>query len=375
MPPDVALGAINELSQAFADFRANHDGRVDGIENRLDEFEARMNRSSLGSPGSQPSAGEREERKALDAFARNGGDFRLERQAGYSTDHDPSGGYAVVPALSDKMTKRLFDQSPVARLARTETLTVGDAWEEPYDADDIGAAWVGEREARPETESGELGMLRVPVGEIYSLQKVTQRMLDDSKYNIGAWLEGKISDKIGRGEGEAYVTGDGAKGKPKGFLTYPTATAKDAERPWGTLQHVPSGAAAAVTADGLISIKHRLRAPFRNGAVWLMNTSTQERIALLKDAEGRYLFNEVTNKLLGFPVELDETMPDVAAGSLPIAFGNFGLGYVRVVKAGIKFLRDPFTDKPNVLFYAYARRGGAVQNFDAIKLMKVEAGS
>jgi HK97 family phage major capsid protein len=42
-------------------------------------------------------------------------------------------------------------------------------------------------------------------------------------------------------------------------------------------------------------------------------------------------------------------MPDVTAGA-SIAFGNFQLAYVIVDKAGIRFLRDPFTDKRNLLF-------------------------
>jgi HK97 family phage major capsid protein len=62
--------------------------------------------------------------------------------------------------------------------------------------------------------------------------------------------------------------------------------------------------------------------------------------------------------------------PDVASGSLSIAFGNFQLAYVIVDKAGIRFLRDPFTDKPNLLFYAYRRCGGSLANSEALKLMK-----
>ena len=65
-------------------------------------------------------------------------------------------------------------------------------------------------------------------------------------------------------------------------------------------------------------------------------------------------------------------MPDVTAGSLSIAFGNFQLAYVIVDKAGIRFLRDPFTDKRNLLFYAYRRCGGSLANSEAIKLMKTD---
>ena len=77
--------------------------------------------------------------------------------------------------------------------------------------------------------------------------------------------------------------------------------------------------------------------------------------------------------LLGYPVTEIEEMPDVAANSLAIAFGDFRRGYLIVDRAGVRVLRDPFTAKPYVLFYTTKRVGGGVQDFDAIKLMKFAA--
>ena len=75
--------------------------------------------------------------------------------------------------------------------------------------------------------------------------------------------------------------------------------------------------------------------------------------------------------LLGYPVELDEEMSDIGANAFPIAFGDFRRGYLVVERPGIRLLRDPYTSKPNVLFYAYRRVGGGVSDFEAIKLVKV----
>jgi predicted phage gp36 major capsid-like protein len=63
-------------------------------------------------------------------------------------------------------------------------------------------------------------------------------------------------------------------------------------------------------------------------------------------------------------------MPDIATGSLSIAFGDFRRGYLIVDRQGVRVLRDPFTAKPYVLFYTTKRVGGGVQDFDAIKLLK-----
>ena len=67
------------------------------------------------------------------------------------------------------------------------------------------------------------------------------------------------------------------------------------------------------------------------------------------------------------------SMPDVAANAYSIAFGDFAKGYLIVDRAGISVLRDPYSAKPYVLFYTTKRVGGGVQNFDAIKLMKIAA--
>jgi HK97 family phage major capsid protein len=95
----------------------------------------------------------------------------------------------------------------------------------------------------------------------------------------------------------------------------------------------------------------------------------------LKDGDGRYVWAPGSQPgqpptLFGYPVTEMESMPDIAADSYSIAFGDFTKGYLIVDRAGIRVLRDPFTAKPYVLFYTTKRVGGGVQNFDAIKLLK-----
>jgi HK97 family phage major capsid protein len=299
-----------------------------------------------------------------------------ERKA-MTVSSDPDGGYTVFPVLSDGVTKRMFDQSPMRRLSQVETITTGDSWEEPIDNDDVGATWVGETESRPETSSPQVGVLSVPVDEIYAMPKVSQRMLDDSSWNIGAWLEGKIGDKFGRSEGQAVLLGNGMK-KPRGILTYPTSASPDLSRPWGTIQYIVSGHATQITADALKSLVWALRAPYRNGAVWVMNSNTAGTIDKLKNENGDYIWRDgltagAQPSLLGYPVEIDENMPDISAGTLPIMFGNFKRAYVIVDKSGYRLLQDPYTAKPHVLFYTYRRTGGRLRNSEAVKFLQIGA--
>jgi HK97 family phage major capsid protein len=261
------------------------------------------------------------------------------------------------------------------RLCRNVTISVGDAFEEPLDPSDVGASWAGETETRPATSTSNVGLLRVPVEEIYALQPVTQRLLDDSRFDIGSYITGKIVDKFGRSEGAAFVVGDAVK-KPKGFTVYPIDTAGDFTRAAGKLQYFPSLAATTISADSIRNLYWGLRAVHRQSATWLMSSATANVLDTLKDGVGQPLWrNGMTAgappSLLGLPVAFSEDMPSVSAGNLPIALGDFSVAYLIVEKAGIRYLRDPLTSKPNVLFYAYRRVGGAVANFDAVKLMRI----
>ncbi|MBY5797768.1 phage major capsid protein [Rhizobium leguminosarum] len=353
----------------------------------LTNIEKKMNRPgalTLPGPGQENTEVAAVETKAIRSFLKSGSlNFTLsqhltsDEMKAMTVGSDPDGGYTVFPVLSASITKKMFDQSPMRRLSDVQTITEGDAWEEPVDRDDVGAVWVEETEARPETSTPQLKMLRVPVHEIYAMPKVSQRMIDDSSWNIGAWLEGKISDKFGRTEGYAALRGDGMK-KPIGLLTYPTSPDPDLSRAWQTIQYIPSGNATLITADALKSLVWALRAPYRAGAAWLMNSNTAGTIDKLKNENQDYIWRDGLSagaqpSLLGYPVEIDENMPDIGAGGYPIAFGNLKRAYVIVDKAGYKLLQDPYTDKPHVKFYTYRRTGGALRNSEAVKLLKISA--
>ncbi|MBP7705570.1 MAG: phage major capsid protein [Caulobacter sp.] len=372
---------LTELKDAIDGYHGTAKETADAVkalEQRLDEAEKRANRPAA--PGAKTAQAEADaEYKALSTFVRDGNDAELKAM---SAGSDPDGGYVTHPVLSHTMTKKLFDQSPMRQLARVETIDKGDSWEEPVDADDIGAEWVGETESRPDTSTAQLGMLRVPVHEIFARQAVTQRLIDDASIDVASWVEGKVTDRFGRSEGGAFVSGSGSL-QPQGFLAPTPSSAGDATRSWGTLQYIPSGASASLLADAshngseaLKAMTWALRAPYRAEAKWLMNSATASAIDGLKDANLNPIWRPgmtagAPDELFGYPVAFDEHMPDIAAGTLPVAFGDFKRGYLIVDKKGIRWLRDPFTDKPNVLIYAYRRVGGGIANSEAIKLLKI----
>ena len=134
-------------------------------------------------------------------------------------------------------------------------------------------------------------------------------------------------------------------GKPRGFLDYGAAsvTTDDAARNWSLLQYVPTGASGAFdTISGLvaddanpfINIIAKLHPVLRAEAVWMMNRTTAAAVRGLRDAQGRWLWEQSMtagqpSSLFGYPVVEAEDMPDIAANSYSIAFANFkaGLSY------------------------------------------------
>ena len=324
---------------------------------------------------------------AIAAYLRFG-QTALDRQdirAELSVGSDPAGGYLVIDDKDPTPREKLFRTSPMRALASVQQVS-GGALEGVLETGDYGAGWVGELDARPETAAGTLAEFRIVAQEQYALVPVTQRLLDDAAIDVAGYVVSRLDAKFTRTENAAFVTGDGS-GKPRGFLTYPTSTQADDVRPLGTLQYVPVGASAAFpTISGssandigaLFDVKAALHSELRAGAVWVMNSSTLAAIEKLRDADGNSLLRQgldaaTPERLLGYPVVVFEDMPDIGADSLSIAFANFAVAYQIVEKPGVHVLRDPFTTKGKVGFYAYRRVGGDVTNFDAIKLLKFSA--
>ena len=207
----------------------------------------------------------------------------------------------------------------------------------------------------------------------------TATLLDDSAVNIDEWIASEVELTFAVQEGAAFVGGDGSN-KPKGFLNY--ATVDNSAWTWGKIGTIASGAAGAFPAedpsDVLVDAIYALKAGYRQNGAFVMNRKTQATIRKFKDSGGAYLWQPPAQaggraSLMTFPLVEAEDMPDIAADSLSIAFGDFRRGYLVVDRLGVRVLRDPYSAKPYVLFYTTKRVGGGVQDFDAIKLVKFSA--
>ncbi len=355
--------------------------RLKNVEDQLDEMCKREARRRLadavggGGAGGASSEEVRAANAALRAFIRSGNPAELRSMVGSS---GPDGGYLIYPEISSTINQVLRSTSPIRNYARVVNISVGDAWEEPIDRTGLGAEWVGETSPREDTATPSLGVVSIGLWEIYAAPKVSQRLLDDSSYDLAGWLATAAGEAFSRKQNTAFVSGDGVN-CPRGFATYPTVATADATRAWGSFQHVATGVsgnfAASDPADKLIELQYTLKAEYLPEAVWMMNRLTASRIRQFKDQHGRYLWENALTPgqppmLLGHPVVLAEDMPAIGANSLAIAFGNLRRAYTIVDRPGLKLLTDPYSAKPNVIFYSYQRVGGNVVDFHALKFLK-----
>jgi HK97 family phage major capsid protein len=388
---------IIAVTKSLADLTKTVDDRLKAVEGkgdtealvkRLDDIEKKASR---GTTAIDPKEAEQIERKALAGLLRSGTMAGIEHAGGVieaksaaSSDNDAAGGYFVLPTVDLTIRTLMTDLSVMRSLAEVVSIST-DKYERFYSMGKRGASWVAERDDRPQdTPRPELIKQSYPVMELYAAPVATRHLLDDAATDIASWLITNATHDFDETEAEAFWRGDGVEGKPRGLLDYGTAPEKDFVRAWGKHQHIPAGHASAPTdanlTASLIKLVAALRRPYKGNARWLMNSNTAVRLRSIVDGVGRYLWaptgnliDGIEHPLLGYRVEIDESMPDIGAGELPIAFGDFRQGYVIVDRQGIRINRDELTQKGRVVFDVYKRVGGGAGDFNAIKFLKIVA--
>lgn len=344
------------------------------VKSRLDKVARAAARPAIGSTASS-GIEEAEVKGFVDGYLRRGRENEIKSLNG-ATPAD--GGFAVPRAIDAMIASQLKSISPIRAIAQVvQTGTAG--YRKLVATSGVASGWVSELAPRPETATPQFAEIAPPAGELYANPAASQAMLDDAAFDLESWLANEIALEFARAEGTAFVKGTGI-GRPAGFLTAPTATAADGTRAFGQVQYIGSGNATGLgttVETKLIDLIHALKSGYRQGACFVMNSATLARIRKLKTTDGAFMWQPAMvegqpDRLLGYPVVEAEDMPDVAANAFPIAFGNFRAGYLIAEYGATQVLRDPFTNKPFVHFYATRRIGGQVLDSSAIKLLKIE---
>jgi len=391
--------AYDVFLRAFEAFKETNDERLDQIERRmsdglteekldrisgaLDQAQRKIDDMALKAArpqrdgGSPRGGGASEHKTAFDGYMRRGEAHNLRRleEKALSAGTDADGGYLVPDEIEAGVMRALRDASPIRAISGVRQVS-SNTYKKPFAITGAATGWVAETGTRAQTTSPTLSELAFPTMELYAMPAATQTLLEDAAVNIDEWVAEEVRVAFAEQENAAFVSGDGSN-KPKGFLAYTTVA--EASWAWSKIGYLTTGISggfpAADPADKLIDLVYTLKAGYRANAHWVLNRSTQAVIRKIKDGDGNYIWRPgdqagQTPTLMGFPITETEDMPDIAANSFALAFGDFGRGYLVVDRVGIRILRDPFSAKPYVLFYTTKRVGGGVQDFNAIKLLK-----
>lgn len=389
-----------ELKSSFEEFQKKNDKRIDAIESEkgklaesvdtlngklseLDELKSSLEAelAAVKRPGGGVASKDVAEHKsAFELFVRKGKDDGLAEleQKAMQTGTDPDGGYAVPEELDRNIITALRDE--VVMRQECNVVSVGTpSYKRLVNKGGTSSGWVGETDARPETNTSKIGTVEPVWGEIYGNPAATQTMLDDAFFNVEQFITGELAIEFAEQEEAAFTNGDGSK-KPKGLLAYGSDDKGDKDREWGKLQHLLLKKPDELTADEVMQLVYTLRKPYRNGAKFMMNNSTLFKVRTLKDSQGNYLWQPglqlgQPSALLGYGIAENEQFADMSAGAAPLAFGNFKRCYTILDRIGIRMLRDPYTNKPFVHFYTTKRVGSMMVDSNAVKLLKAAAGT
>lgn len=362
-PLAIATRSVEELTTSFTEYRTGAEATITELRGKVTDMETRMNRPGFGG---NPPAEISLERRAFTNFLRMGREpMETEEVRALVVGDDTKGGYLAPAEFQAEVIKGIVELSPIRQAVRVGSTAAGSVIL-PKLTGRPTATWVGEDEERSETTQT-YGQIEIPVHELACYIDVSVKLLEDSAINVESEVAAELSQEFAVKEGAAFSDGDGVK-KPLGLL-----------RASG-IAEVPSGGATSITGDGLITLMHALPAIYRNAGSWLMNGATLGSIRKLKATDGQYLWQPsiqagVPSTLLGRPILEDPTMPDIAAGSIPILFGDFSRAYRIYDRVGMSILRDPYTQatKGMVRFHARRRVGGGPVLTEGLRKLKISA--
>ncbi len=281
---------------------------------------------------------------------------------------DSEGGYLVPDEFERTLVEALEEQNIFRTLAHVIQTSSGDR-KIPVVASKGTASWVDEEGAIPESDDA-FSQVSIGAYKLGTMIKVSEELINDSVFDLEAYISREFARRIGNKEEEAFFTGDG-KGKPLGVLA---ATG-------GAEIGVTAAAAAAFTADEIFDLFYSLKAPYRKSAVFLMNDASVKALRKLKDSNGQYLWQPsltaaTPDTLMGRPVYTSAFMPVMAAGAKAVLFGDLSYYWV-ADRQGRSFRRlgELFAPTGQVGFLATQRVDGKLILPEAVKVLQMKAGT
>lgn len=181
-------------------------------------------------------------------------------------------------------------------------------------------------------------------------------LLQDSAFDVEAYLAKKLGERIGRIQNTLFTTGSGTN-QPQGIVTGSTQG-----------KVAVAGQTTSITYDDLIDLEHSVDIAYRSNAMYMMHDQTLKALKKLKDGYGRPLwlpglaFKE-PDTINGYKFMVNNDIPVMAANAKSLLFGDCMNYYVRDVKA-VQVVRfnEKYMDAGQVGFIAFSRADGKLVN-------------
>ncbi|KQN72395.1 phage major capsid protein [Devosia sp. Leaf64] len=328
---------------------------------RLDKVEAKANRPAAANDnGNVPT----EALKSFGNYLRLGrmDADTIERKALTVANDAPN--YVLAPKeVSEEFIRNLVEWSPVRAIADVRTINT-HAILLPKRTGITNAKWTGEAVAA-EASQPTFGQMEIAVKELTTFVDLSNWMVEDSAEVAEREVRLALAEDFAKKEVTGFVNGTAAA-EVKGFMA-------DA----GIAAYV-NGHATLISADALISMLYSVPGAFRSRGTWAMNGNTLAAVRKLKDGQGNYLWQPSyqagqPETILGRPVVEMLDMPDIAANTFPIAFGDFKAGYRIYDRLDLSVLSNPFTlaTEGQTRFHARRRVGAGVVRPEAFRKLKM----
>ena len=395
---------LDELGSKFEDFKAENKTRLDQIEKqghadpllqeKVDKMtddiatlaevkqsheiqkknleEAQQKIESLETMLARPNASKSEDvdiqMKAFGSWLRKGEVDEMEKKALYESD-DTLGGFYAPTEYVEEIIKTVTEISPIRSIARVRQ-TSNRGIEIPKRTGQFSASFVAEQGTRSETTGYTTGMMTIDAHECFAEVHISQAMLEDSAFDLESEMGTEFAERFALLEGTKFVSGSGV-GEPLGFT--------DTTAGVGTTN---SGHASTLKPNGLLELVYAIKSDYLNNARFVFNRATFADILQLEDTAGQKIFHVgmtlvggAPSTIVGYPYTLATDMPNVGAGTKPIAFGDFSRAYTIVDRVNLSIMRDPFSQASsgNIKYLARKRVGGTVVLPEAIQLQNVSA--
>lgn len=346
------------------------------LNDRLDELEAKLNAPTTKSVASQGAAADLEIKEAMLTGLRYGHNAMTPEQQkavkivslteakALNMSSDTAGGYLAYPELASGIIKESLPFSPIRSLA-TVRQTSNRSIQFRKRTGTFAARWVGETEQRSETAGLQYDLEEIATHEMYADVPVSEQLLEDNAFDLENEIMLEAGEQFGIAEGKAFVQGNSPK-QPEGLLVNPY------------IKSIPSGDAANLTGDGLVTMFYDLLDVYAANATWLMQRNTVRNVRLLKDSMGNSLWERslalgAPPTILGAPYVEAIDMDPVGAGTYPILFGDFRRAYIIVdrVSMVVKRLNELGAKIGIIEFMVRKRVGGQVILPQALRKMKI----